>query len=118
MDVSSVSEFDYLFKLLMLADLGVGKSSLLLSFTSDTFEELSPTIVAQFVVYIWFYVSVAGFVFLLVVFRSRLTIFCEELKWDFRVWRKENASVESGNEESLKLDTGIHLFRFWFWYFQ
>ncbi|KAJ0442825.1 putative small GTPase, P-loop containing nucleoside triphosphate hydrolase [Helianthus annuus] len=44
MDVSSVSEFDYLFKLLMIADLGVGKSSVLLSFTSDTFEELSPTI--------------------------------------------------------------------------
>ncbi|MFS7920397.1 putative small GTPase, P-loop containing nucleoside triphosphate hydrolase [Helianthus anomalus] len=52
MDVSSVSEFDYLFKLLMIADLGVGKSSLLLSFTSDTFEELSPTI---------------GFMFLLLV---------------------------------------------------
>ncbi|KAJ0714843.1 putative P-loop containing nucleoside triphosphate hydrolase [Helianthus annuus] len=75
----------------MIADLGVGKSSLLLSFTSDTFEELSPTIGKLFV----FCVSAAGFVFLLVVFRSRLTIFCEELKWDFRVWRKENASVST-----------------------
>ena len=37
-------EFDYLFKLLLIGDSGVGKSTLLLSFTSDTFEELSPTI--------------------------------------------------------------------------
>lgn len=37
-------EFDYLFKLLLIGDSGVGKSSLLLSFTSDTFEDLSPTI--------------------------------------------------------------------------
>lgn len=37
-------EFDYLFKLLLIGDSGVGKSSLLLSFTSGTFEDLSPTI--------------------------------------------------------------------------
>lgn len=41
---SSSPEFDYLFKLLLIGDSGVGKSSLLLSFTSDTFEDLSPTI--------------------------------------------------------------------------
>ncbi|KAK4476381.1 hypothetical protein RD792_015532 [Penstemon davidsonii] len=40
----SPPEFDYLFKLLMIGDSGVGKSSLLLSFTSDNFEDLSPTI--------------------------------------------------------------------------
>ena len=40
----SQPEFDYLFKLLLIGDSGVGKSSLLLSFTSDTFEDLSPTI--------------------------------------------------------------------------
>ncbi|KAL6586410.1 hypothetical protein OROMI_001398 [Orobanche minor] len=37
-------EFYYLFKLLMIGDSGVGKSSLLLSFTSDSFEDLSSTI--------------------------------------------------------------------------
>jgi Ras-related protein Rab-18 len=41
-------EFDYLFKLLMIGDSGVGKSSLLLSFTSDSFEDLSPTIGVDF----------------------------------------------------------------------
>lgn len=41
---SSSPEFDYLFKLLLIGDSGVGKSSLLLSFTSDAFEDLSPTI--------------------------------------------------------------------------
>ncbi|CAN6475935.1 unnamed protein product [Victoria cruziana] len=41
-------EFDYLFKLLLIGDSGVGKSSLLLSFTSDTFEDLSPTIGVDF----------------------------------------------------------------------
>lgn len=41
---SNQTEFDYLFKLLMIGDSGVGKSSLLLSFTSDSFEDLSPTI--------------------------------------------------------------------------
>ncbi|KAF5480590.1 hypothetical protein F2P56_001326 [Juglans regia] len=50
-------EFDYLFKLLMIGDSGVGKSSLLLSFTSDTFEDMSPTIGVDFKVK---YVDVGG----------------------------------------------------------
>lgn len=41
---SREAEFEYLFKLLLIGDSGVGKSTLLLSFTSDTFEDLSPTI--------------------------------------------------------------------------
>jgi len=48
MDPSNSQEFDYLFKLLMIGDSGVGKSSLLLSFTSDTFDDLSPTIGMHF----------------------------------------------------------------------
>lgn len=49
MDSSSgQQEFDYLFKLLMIGDSGVGKSSLLLRFTSDDFEDLSPTIGPSF----------------------------------------------------------------------
>lgn len=41
-------EFDHLFKLLLVGDSGVGKSSLLLRFTSDTFDDLSPTIGVDF----------------------------------------------------------------------
>ncbi|XP_058764950.1 ras-related protein RABC1-like [Vicia villosa] len=48
MDSSTTQEFDYLFKLLMIGDSGVGKSSLLLCFTSDSFEDLSPTIGVDF----------------------------------------------------------------------
>ncbi|KAG1328137.1 Ras-related protein RABC1 [Cocos nucifera] len=50
MDSSSSSqpEFDYLFKLLLIGDSGVGKSSLLLRFTSDSFDDLSPTIGVDF----------------------------------------------------------------------
>lgn len=45
MDPSSSADFDYLFKLLLIGDSGVGKSSLLLSFTSaNAIEDLSPTI--------------------------------------------------------------------------
>ncbi|KAH1030173.1 hypothetical protein J1N35_046195 [Gossypium stocksii] len=42
MESSNQAEFDYLFKLLMIGDSGVGKSSLLLSFTSDSFENSLP----------------------------------------------------------------------------
>ncbi|KEH35599.1 small GTPase family RAB protein [Medicago truncatula] len=48
MDSSTPQEFDYVFKLLMIGDSGVGKSSLLLCFTSDSFENLSPTIGVDF----------------------------------------------------------------------
>ncbi|KAF5444642.1 hypothetical protein F2P56_033761 [Juglans regia] len=45
---STPAEFDYLFKLLLIGDSGVGKSAFLLSFTSNTFEDLSPTIGVDF----------------------------------------------------------------------
>ncbi|XP_071692883.1 ras-related protein RABC1-like [Rutidosis leptorrhynchoides] len=58
MDQSSGSEFDYLFKLLLIGDSGVGKSSLLLSFTSlNAIEDLSPTIGVDFKVK---YVTIGG----------------------------------------------------------
>lgn len=40
--------FDYLAKLLMVGESGVGKSSLILRFTENAFEELSPTIGVDF----------------------------------------------------------------------
>lgn len=48
-------EFDYMFKLLLIGDSGVGKSTLLLSFTSNTFEELTPTIGIGFAVFSFFF---------------------------------------------------------------
>lgn len=48
--LSSTSEesFDYFFKLLLIGDSGVGKSSLLLRFTSDSFDTLPPTVGVDF----------------------------------------------------------------------
>lgn len=44
----SRGEFDHLFKVLLIGDSGVGKSSLLLRFTADKFDDLSPTIGVDF----------------------------------------------------------------------
>lgn len=40
--------FSYLFKLLLVGDSGVGKSCLLMRFTQDKFDDLSPTIGVDF----------------------------------------------------------------------
>ncbi|KAL1820274.1 hypothetical protein DCAR_0416599 [Daucus carota subsp. sativus] len=48
MEPSSDTEFDYLFKVLLIGDSGVGKSSILLSFTLNTFDDLNPTIGVDF----------------------------------------------------------------------
>ncbi|CAO2044355.1 unnamed protein product [Urochloa humidicola] len=46
--LSQQPEFDYLFKLLLIDVFGVGKSSLLVRFTADSFEYLFPTIGVDF----------------------------------------------------------------------
>jgi len=46
--MSQLSSFDEQFKLLLIGDTGVGKSSILLRFTDDLFEDLSPTIGVDF----------------------------------------------------------------------
>ncbi|XP_065637188.1 ras-related protein RABC1 [Quercus suber] len=61
---STMAEFDYLFKLLLIGDSGVGKSTLLLSFTSNTFEDLSPTIGLDYEKNCWGVVSDIIFLFL------------------------------------------------------
>ena len=45
---SSSSSFDHLFKILLVGDSGVGKSSILMRFTTDNFEDMSPTIGVDF----------------------------------------------------------------------
>ncbi|XP_020522116.1 ras-related protein RABC1 isoform X2 [Amborella trichopoda] len=45
---SGQGSYDYHFKILLVGDSGVGKSSILLSFTSQSFNDLSPTIGVDF----------------------------------------------------------------------
>ncbi|KAJ0476693.1 putative small GTPase, P-loop containing nucleoside triphosphate hydrolase [Helianthus annuus] len=42
---SSSGQYDLSFKILLIGDSGVGKSSLLVSFISNTVDDLAPTIV-------------------------------------------------------------------------
>ena len=42
------NSFDHLFKILLVGDSGVGKSSILMRFTTEKFEDMSPTIGVDF----------------------------------------------------------------------
>eukprot|EP00892_Ulva_mutabilis_P011867 jgi/Ulvmu1/9052/UM005_0145.1 len=46
--VDANDNFDHIFKILLVGDTGVGKSALLLRFTQDRFDDLSPTIGVDF----------------------------------------------------------------------
>ncbi|KAH9668932.1 ras-related protein RABC1 [Citrus sinensis] len=105
MDSSSASqqEFDYLFKLLMIGDSGVGKSSLLLSFTSDNFEELSPTIGVDFKVK---YVDVGGKKLKLAIWDTVYDVTRRDTFTNLSdVWAKE-IDLYSTNQDCIKLLVG------------
>lgn len=81
---SNQPEFDYLFKLLMIGDSGVGKSSLLLSFTSDDFEDLSPTIGECFYSYALAKVSVLIFSTCMLIYWNGIRIYVILMrKWNY-----------------------------------
>lgn len=55
------NSYDYSFKILLIGDSGVGKSSLLLSFISSSVRDLSPTIGTFFCFFLVIFLSVASF---------------------------------------------------------
>nr|GEW06555.1 Ras-related protein RABC1 [Tanacetum cinerariifolium] len=114
MNPSSDTDFDYLFKMLLIGDSGVGKSSLLLSFTShNAIEDLSPTIGVDFKVK---YVTVEGKKLKLAIwdtagqerFRT-LTIYDVTRRETFTnlsdVWAKE-IDMHSTNQDCIKMLVG------------
>ncbi|XVF16989.1 hypothetical protein REPUB_Repub10bG0078300 [Reevesia pubescens] len=100
---SAAAEFDYLFKLLMIGDSGVGKSSLLLSFTSDTFEELSPTIGVDFKVK---YVNAGGKKLKLAIWDTVYDVTRRDTFTNLsEVWAKE-IELYSTNQDCIKMLVG------------
>ncbi|RWW07417.1 hypothetical protein GW17_00029203 [Ensete ventricosum] len=92
---SGQPEFDYLFKLLLIGDSGVGKSSLLLRFTSDSFEDLSPTIGAVLDPFLFFGQSMTVYD---VTRRDTFTNLSD-------IWAKE-IELYSTNQDCIKMLVG------------
>ncbi|THU44015.1 hypothetical protein C4D60_Mb02t02920 [Musa balbisiana] len=107
---SGQPEFDYLFKLLLIGDSGVGKSSLLLRFTSDSFEDLSPTIGVDFKVKI---VNIGGKRLKLAIWDTVLgqsmTVYDVTRRDTFTnlsdIWAKE-IELYSTNQDCIKMLVG------------
>ncbi|XP_022039605.1 ras-related protein RABC1 isoform X3 [Helianthus annuus] len=100
----SGSDFDYLFKLLLIGDSGVGKSSLLLSFTSDNaIEDLSPTIGVDFKVK---YVTINGKKLKLAIWDTVYDVTRRETFTNLSdVWAKE-IDMHSTNQDCIKMLVG------------
>ncbi|KAF7834142.1 ras-related protein RABC1-like [Senna tora] len=100
---SSLAEFDYLFKLLLIGDSGVGKSSLLLSFITDSYEDLSPTIGVDFKVK---YVTVGGKKLKLAIWDTVYDVTRRETFTNLsEVWAKE-IDLYSTNQDCIKMLVG------------
>ncbi|EMS50265.1 Ras-related protein RABC1 [Triticum urartu] len=96
-------DFDYLFKLLLIGDSGVGKSSLLLRFTSDSFEDLSPTIGVDFKVKM---VNIAGKKLKLAVWDTVYDVTRRETFTNLSdIWAKE-IDLYSTNQDCIKMLVG------------
>nr|CAB3486304.1 unnamed protein product [Digitaria exilis]CAB3488791.1 unnamed protein product [Digitaria exilis] len=108
MDSSSSSlsqqpEFDYLFKLLLIGDSGVGKSSLLLRFTADSFEDLSPTIGVDFKVKM---VNIGGKKLKLAIWDTVYDVTRRETFTNLSdIWAKE-IDLYSTNQDCIKMLVG------------
>ncbi|KAK8488995.1 hypothetical protein V6N11_021004 [Hibiscus sabdariffa] len=97
------AEFDYLFKLLMIGDSGVGKSSLLLSFTSGTFDELSPTVGVDFKVK---YATAGGKQLKLAIWDTVYDVTRRETFTNLKeVWSKE-FDLYTTNKDCIKMVVG------------
>ncbi|KAL5145944.1 Ras-related protein RABC1 [Glycine soja] len=103
MESSPTQEFEYLFKLLMIGDSGVGKSSLLLCFTSDSFEDLSPTIGVDFKVK---YLTMEGKKLKLAIWDTAYDVTRRETFTNLsEIWAKE-IDLYSTNPECVKMLVG------------